>query len=273
VRNEANFRRTRGRDDPSFHYFILPAFQFSAGGPGAIVQNEPNLEGAAGAGGLACKTKPICRGRPAMGAGRQVGLAGATRPSVRNEANFAIADFGFRTADWGQACGGTARPAACGGQNVQNEPNSAKPAGGPGCQRGKMCETNPICGLDCAKRSQFAGGARRWARGGRSTPPVPPEQNVRNEANLRPDGQAGAPTGFNRAKRTQFAPGQAGRTMAGANRAKRSQFQGRGLGDVGRGGPRSPIALAASGYPGTAPREQSCETKPIRGVPSVKFQV
>jgi hypothetical protein len=52
------------------------------------VQNEPNLEGAAGAGRLPCKTKPIRRGRPAMGAGRQVCPAGVTRPKRAKRSQF-----------------------------------------------------------------------------------------------------------------------------------------------------------------------------------------
>ncbi len=166
---------------------------------------------------------------------------------MQNEANFLIADCGFRIRDKPRAgylpC---ALPTpACGGQNAQNEPNSAKPAGGLACQRGKTCETNPICRANCAKRSQSAGAAQQWARGGRSAPPVPPEQNVRNEANLRRDGQAGPPPGSNVqnepnfgadcAKRTQFPPVEIPHhstipsfQYSDAYRAKQSQFPGSG---------------------------------------------
>ncbi len=58
--------------------------------------------------GPAVQTKPICRRRAGKTIAKASGLDAATHreTNVRNEANFSIAD-------WGQSCGGTARPATC----------------------------------------------------------------------------------------------------------------------------------------------------------------
>jgi hypothetical protein len=76
------------------------------------------------------------------------------------------------------------RQARASGASVRNEPNSAKPAGGPGCRREKMCETNPIWvgsagtgGTERTKQTQF----RQTGRPAGS----PESENVQNEPNLR----------------------------------------------------------------------------------------
>jgi hypothetical protein len=194
VRNEASFRRTRGRDDPSFHCFILPALQFSAGGPGAIVQNEPNLEGAAGAGRLPCKTKPIRRGRPAMGAGRQVCPAGVARPKYAKRSQFGpdgqerARPVGVERAKQSQFLGSGTEGKCCEAKelwsichsrgpgetkpihpNRRGGPRDARPAACPLGPTGQLCKTNPIRG-----RAGWDGAAGTWDTG----------TIVRNEPNL-----------------------------------------------------------------------------------------
>jgi hypothetical protein len=87
VRNEPNFSiadcglgTDLRRDASAAAYRLQPAER-------KMYETNPIWREQRGLGGLPCKTKPIRRGRPAMGAGRQVGPAGATKPNVRNEAN------------------------------------------------------------------------------------------------------------------------------------------------------------------------------------------
>ncbi len=198
---------------------ITPRGATTNAGPSA--PNKANWGSGWKPGSRLCKTNPICAGRPAMGAGQQVGPAGAIRPNVRNKANFSIADFGLWIADWGQTCGGSLPSGlpsrSCTGQLCKQTQFARGCTAGPPWRQ--SCETKPIsrlriadwdgpaagrlsCDLTsraCAgqlyKQTQFArgctagppwrqscektqsaGGAQQWARGGKSAPPVPPSQ-------------------------------------------------------------------------------------------------
>jgi len=120
------------------------------------------------------------------------------------------------------------------------------------------------------KRSQFASLGRR---GGRTGPEGRGRQSRGARANRAKrtqfgPGQAGRATaGANRAKRTQFGPGQAGRATAGANRAKRTQFApgqaGKAVAGANRA-KRSQFSTDGSGRDRQCRWQgQSCETKPI----------
>jgi hypothetical protein len=127
-----------------------PSVRNKANLPKPIVQNEPNLEGAARAGRLPCKTKPIRRGRPAMGAGRQVCPAGVTRPKRAKRSQFDPDGLEQARPVWAERA-----------KRSQFLPD--RQARSPG----QVCETKPI------PRLRIADWAQRWGGTPALRPAVP----------------------------------------------------------------------------------------------------
>jgi hypothetical protein len=158
-----------------------------------VCTNKPNSRS------QSCETKPMSGGP-----------AGTEGQNVRNKAK--LGRTGACGKRWSSCGGGLA-----GKRNVRNEPISAKLAGRSGRRRAKMCETNPIARSGAPRRCLDCGFRPPVGAGGGDN-----EANSRRR--LAGRGRRDAGRGDECAKRTQFAPGQAGGAQAEADHAKRTQF-------------------------------------------------
>jgi hypothetical protein len=220
-----------------------------------------------------------------MGAGREVGPAGATRPKRAKRSQFLDS---CKTNPISGEAGRWDRPI------VRNEPNLPGPivrnkANSRRCRvRGGLRDGGRRV---LYKQSQSAEGAQQWARGGKSALPVPPGPNVRNEANFsihakRTQFPARRAAGIGRWCETNPICGPAGRDGARGAWDARQSCETNPICDPPRGTGILPVnvhhgrdahaTVPPVGVATSLPETWglSCETKPIgRGVSSVKFQV